>query len=191
MITSHPDVDGITFTGETVTGSIILKAVAPTLKASSMEMGGKNAGIVFEDRTSTWPSRNWAGRASSTAARSASVPSGSTCTNRSSTRSPTGWWTTPRPSSSTATRTTSATNFGPVVSDEHRDKVLSYYKLAEEEGAEVLHGGGAPKFGDERDGGSWVEPTIWKGLAHDSRVATEEIFGPAVALIPTSPTRTR
>ena len=77
-----------------------------------------------------------------------------------------------------------ATNFGPVVSDEHRDKVLSYYKLAEEEGAEVLHGGGAPKFGDERDGGSWVEPTIWKGLAHDSRVATEEIFGPAVALIP-------
>ena len=77
-----------------------------------------------------------------------------------------------------------ATNFGPVVSDEHRDKVLSYYKLAEEEGAEVLHGGGAPKFGDERDGGSWVELTIWKGLAHDSRVATEEIFGPAVALIP-------
>ena len=77
-----------------------------------------------------------------------------------------------------------ATNFGPVVSDEHRDKVLSYYKLAEEEGAEVLHGGGAPTFGDERDGGSWVEPTIWKGLAHDSRVATEEIFGPAVALIP-------
>ena len=71
-----------------------------------------------------------------------------------------------------------------MVSDEHRDKVLSYYKLAEEEGAEVLHGGGAPKFGDERDGGSWVEPTIWKGLAHDSRVATEEIFGPAVALIP-------
>ena len=47
-----------------------------------------------------------------------------------------------------------ATNFGPVVSDEHRDKVLSYYKLAEEEGAAVLHGGGAPTFGDERDGRS-------------------------------------
>ena len=81
-----------------------------------------------------------------------------------------------------------ATNFGPAVSDEHRDKVLSYYKLAEEEGAEVLHGGGAPKFGDERDGGSWVEPTIWKGLPDAE--ATEEIFGPAVGLIP-SPTRTR
>lgn len=65
MITSHPpDVDGITFTGETVTGSIILKAVAPTLKASSMEMGGKNPGIVFEDATWTWPSRNSAAPAS-------------------------------------------------------------------------------------------------------------------------------
>ena len=77
-----------------------------------------------------------------------------------------------------------STNFGPVVSDEHRDKVLSYYKLAEQEGGKVLHGGGTPTFGDERDGGSWVEPTIWTGLAHNSRVATEEIFGPAVALIP-------
>lgn len=49
MLTMHPDVDGITFTGETVTGARILQAVAPTLKATSMEMGGKNPGIVFED----------------------------------------------------------------------------------------------------------------------------------------------
>jgi len=41
MLTSHPDVDGITFTGETSTGSIILKAVAPTLKAASTEMGAR------------------------------------------------------------------------------------------------------------------------------------------------------
>jgi aminomuconate-semialdehyde/2-hydroxymuconate-6-semialdehyde dehydrogenase len=106
LITSHPDVDGITFTGETVTGSIILKAAAPTLKASSMEMGGKNAGIVFEDADLDLAVKNWAGRASLTPARSASAPSGSTCTSRYSTRSLTGWWTTPRTSSSTATRTT-------------------------------------------------------------------------------------
>ena len=184
LITSHPDVDGITFTGETVTGSIILKAVAPTLKASSMEMGGKNAGIVFEDADLDLAVKELG--------RSCFLNSGQVClgTERVYVHASIFDEVADRLVDYAKTELKygypddESTNFGPVVSDEHRDKVLSYYKLAEEEGAEVLHGGGAPKFGDERDGGSWVEPTIWKGLAHDSRVATEEIFGPAVALIP-------
>lgn len=53
-----------------------------------------------------------------------------------------------------------------------------------QEGAQVLVGGGVPSFGDERDNGYWVEPTLWKGLAHDSRTAREEVFGPCAALIP-------
>ncbi|MCF7550862.1 2-hydroxymuconic semialdehyde dehydrogenase [Pseudonocardia sp. WMMC193] len=184
MITSHPDVDGITFTGETGTGSIILKAVAPTLKASSMEMGGKNAGIVFEDADLDL--------AVAELGRSCFLNTGQVCLGTERVYVHESIFDT------VASRLVDyaknelrygypddpSTNFGPVVSDEHRDKVLSYYKLAEQEGATVLHGGGAPVFGDERDGGSWVEPTIWTGLAHDSRVATEEIFGPAVALIP-------
>lgn len=184
LITSHPEVDGITFTGETGTGSIILKAVAPTLKAASMEMGGKNAGIVFEDADLDLAIKELG--------RSCFLNTGQVClgTERVYVHESVfdevaerlveyakqelhyGYPDDPK------------TNFGPVVSDEHRDKVRSYYKLAEEEGATVLHGGGAPKFDDERDGGSWVEPTIWTGLSNDSRVATEEIFGPAVALIP-------
>lgn len=184
MITSHPGVDGITFTGETVTGSVILEAVAPTLKASSMEMGGKNAGIVFADADLDLAVRELG--------RACFLNTGQVCLGTERVYVHESVF------DAVADRLVAyarnelhygypddgAANFGPVVSAEHRDKVVSYYRLAEEEGAKVLCGGGVPTFGDARDGGSWVEPTIWTGLAHDSRVATEEIFGPAVALIP-------
>lgn len=186
MITSHPDVDAITFTGETVTGSIIVKATADTLKATSMEMGGKNAGIVFEDADLDLAIKELG--------RSCFLNTGQVCLGTERVYVHESIFDQVRDGLKAYVENDlkygypddDQMNFGPVVSDEHRDKVLSYYKLAEEEGATVVTGGGAPKFGDERDGGSWVEPTIWTGLAHDSRVAQEEIFGPAVALIPFS-----
>ncbi|MEM9057607.1 MAG: aldehyde dehydrogenase family protein, partial [Pseudomonadota bacterium] len=64
------------------------------------------------------------------------------------------------------------------VSRAHRDKVLSYFTLAIEEGATVITGGGVPHFGDARDDGAWVQPTIWTGLAESARCVREEIFGP-------------
>ena len=48
---------------------------------------------------------------------------------------------------------------------EHRDKVLSYYRLAREEGAETITGGGVPVFDDARDGGAWIEATPAKGAS--------------------------
>jgi aminomuconate-semialdehyde/2-hydroxymuconate-6-semialdehyde dehydrogenase len=76
------------------------------------------------------------------------------------------------------------TNMGPVVSHEHQQKVLSYYALAVEEGAEVVLGGGVPDMPAELAGGAWVEPTIWTGLADDARVVREEIFGPCCHIRP-------
>ncbi|SDB86385.1 2-hydroxymuconate semialdehyde dehydrogenase [Raineyella antarctica] len=184
MITSHPDVDGITFTGETLTGSIILKATADTLKATSMEMGGKNAGIVFEDADLDLAIKELG--------RSCFLNSGQVCLGTERVYVHESIFDEVRDRLKDYAENElkygypddDSMNFGPVVSDEHRDKVLSYYKIAADEGATVVTGGGAPHFGDERDGGSWVEPTIWTGLAHDSRTATEEVFGPCVALIP-------
>lgn len=184
LISSHPDVDGVTFTGETVTGSMILESVAPTLKASSMEMGGKNPGIVFEDADLDLTIKELG--------RSCFLNTGQVCLGTERVYVHESIFDEVRDRLKQYAENElcygypddAATNFGPVVSDEHRDKVLSYYRLAEEEGATVITGGGAPEFGDERDGGSWVQPTIWTGLAHHSRVATEEIFGPVVALLP-------
>ncbi|MGH8804380.1 MAG: aldehyde dehydrogenase family protein, partial [Polaromonas sp.] len=66
----------------------------------------------------------------------------------------------------------------------HRDKVLSYYKLAVEEGATVVIGGGVPQFGDERDSGAFVQPTIWTGLPDTARCVREEVFGPVCHIAP-------
>jgi aminomuconate-semialdehyde/2-hydroxymuconate-6-semialdehyde dehydrogenase len=75
-------------------------------------------------------------------------------------------------------------DMGPLISHGHRDKVLSYYQLALEEGATIVTGGGVPAFGDDRDAGAYVQPTIWTGLPDSARCVTEEIFGPVCHIAP-------
>ena len=70
------------------------------------------------------------------------------------------------------------TDLGPLISAQHREKVLSYYRLAREEGATVVTGGGVPEFGDALDHGFYVQPTIYTGLPESARCVKEEIFGP-------------
>lgn len=185
MLTTHPDVDGITFTGETVTGSKILQAVAPTLKATSMEMGGKNPAIVFEDADLD--------TATHVLGRSIFLNTGQVClgTERVYIHESIFDEVTQRlvahaEGLKTGYPHEDGVTLGPVASEEQRQKILGYYQLAVDEGATVLTGGGVPNFGDERDNGSWIEPTLWTGLSHDSRTAREEIFGPCAALIPFS-----
>jgi aminomuconate-semialdehyde/2-hydroxymuconate-6-semialdehyde dehydrogenase len=70
------------------------------------------------------------------------------------------------------------TELGPLISSQHREKVLSYYKLAGEEGATTVTGGGIPQFGNSLDQGFYVQPTIYTGLSESARCVKEEIFGP-------------
>lgn len=77
-----------------------------------------------------------------------------------------------------------ATQMGPLVSKSHREKVLSYYARAVEEGATVITGGGIPDMSDDLKEGAWIEPTIWTGLADDATVIREEIFGPCCHVRP-------
>ena len=79
------------------------------------------------------------------------------------------------------------TELGALISESHRDKVLSYIDLAEQEGGEILCGGGAPVGIPEAfENGFWISPTVIDGLAPDARCAMEEIFGPVVTLHPFS-----
>eukprot|EP00494_Astrolonche_serrata_P015356 UN15505 len=75
-------------------------------------------------------------------------------------------------------------NFGSLVSQAHRDKVESYIKLAKEEGGTIFYGGERPKVEAPFDKGAFIMPTIVTGLSHKSRCATEEVFGPFVAIHP-------
>ena len=77
-----------------------------------------------------------------------------------------------------------ASGMGPLISQEHRNKVLSYYKKAVDEGATVVTGGGIPEMPEALQGGSWVQPTIWTDLPDNAAVLREEIFGPCCHIAP-------
>ncbi len=183
FLTAHPGIDGVTFTGSSATGAGIMAAVAPRVRPVSFELGGKNAALVFADADLD---ETLAGLTRSVFANTGQV---CLCTERVYVQRAVfdevadglvqrarelrlG-----RPGDA-------ATTTGPLISAEHRDKVLGYYRLAEEAGAKTLVGGGVPTLGDGLDGGSWIEPTLWTGLTNADRPVREEVFGPVAALVP-------
>ena len=183
FLTTHPEVDAVTFTGESRTGAAIMRAVAPTVKPVSFELGGKNAAIVFADCDLK---ETVNGLADAVFLNTGQV---CLCAERvyvertifdrfvaalkgKAEGLQLGW------------PTSENTTTGPLISKEHREKVLSYYQLAREEGATTVTGGGVPNFGDARDNGSYVEPTIFTGLPESARCVKEEIFGPVCHIAP-------
>ena len=180
FLTQHADVDAITFTGESRTGAAIMKAVAPTVKPVSFELGGKNAAIVFAD-CNFEEAISWIIRCGVSEYRaSVFVRGASLCGTEDFRRVCGGAEDRKRRVCMRAGRMRQRTNLGPLISAQHREKVLSYYQLAREEGATVVTGGGVPEFGDNRDHGFYVQPTIYTGLPESARCVKEEIFGPGV-----------
>lgn len=182
-LTSHPDINAITFTGETRTGQTIMQAAAVGLRDISMELGGKNPGIVFADCDLD--------KAIEGTMRSAFLNCGQVClgTERVYVERPVFEAFVERLKEKVAALKLGrpedeGVDFGPLVSHEHRQKVLSYYKLAVQEGANVIIGGGVPDMGPDLNNGAWIEPTIWTGLPDDARVIREEIFGPCCHIRP-------
>lgn len=180
-LTHHRDVDAITFTGETKTGEVIAKAAANGLRDVSLECGGKNAAIVFDDCDLE--------KAIEGTMRSAFANCGQVCLGTERVYVQRSIYDEFRQRLVAAARELRPgasndpnTTLGPLISKEHQDKVLSYYKLAKDEGAVTLCGGGVPTMPDELAGGYWVEPTIWEGLGDRARVVREEIFGPCCHL---------
>jgi aminomuconate-semialdehyde/2-hydroxymuconate-6-semialdehyde dehydrogenase len=182
-VTTHPGVNAITFTGETRTGEVIMKAAAHGARPVSLEMGGKNPGIIFADCDFE--------AALEGTMRSVFANCGQVClgTERLYVERP------------IFERFVEAlrkgaenlklgrpedpeTNLGPLISHEHRRKVLSYYEKAKALGATVVTGGGIPDMPPELADGSWIQPTIWTGLGDDSPIAREEIFGPCTLIQP-------
>lgn len=183
FLTRHQGVDAITFTGETGTGEAIMAAAAKGMRAVSMELGGKNPGIVFADADLD--------KAVAGIARSAFDNSGQVClgTERVYVQRPifdkfVAALKEKAEGFKLGHPLAEGTNFGPLVSQEHRRKVLSYYRKAAEEGATVVTGGGVPDVGAALRDGAWVEPTIWTGLPESSAVIKEEIFGPCCHIAP-------
>ncbi len=182
-LTTHPGVDAITFTGETRTGEAIMQAAAVGVRDVSLELGGKNPAIVFADADLD--------AAIDGTMRSAFANCGQVClgTERVYVERPIFDEFVARLKDAAeklqvGRPTDDNTDFGPLISKEHRTKVLGYYERAIADGAKVVTGGGVPHVDEDITGGWWVEPTIWTGLDDDSVIVTEEIFGPCCHIRP-------
>jgi len=183
FLTRHPCVSGITFTGETRTGEAIMKAAANGVRPVSLELGGKNAALVFADCDFD--------KAVAGVVRSVFENCGQVClgTERVYVERPIfDKFVVALKAKAEALKigpsSEPGVNLGPLISQEHRNKVLSYYAKAKAEGATVVTGGGVPAMAGELAAGAWVQPTIWTGLPESSAVIQEEIFGPCCHIAP-------
>ena len=183
FLTQHPDVNAVTFTGESQTGAAIMRTVAASVKPVSFELGGKNAAIVFADCDFEETAHG--------ISEAVFLNTGQVCLCAERVyveRSIFDRFVEALKNKAESLRLGSPldkdTNLGPLISAQHREKVLSYYRLAREEGATVVTGGGVPKFGNALDGGFFVQPTIYTGLKESARCVKEEIFGPVCHVAP-------
>ncbi|MBO9446391.1 5-carboxymethyl-2-hydroxymuconate semialdehyde dehydrogenase [Ruegeria sp. R14_0] len=176
----HPKIRAIAFVGESRTGSLITKQGADTLKRNHLELGGKNPVIVFDDADLD--------RALDAVIFMIYSINGERCT--SSSRLLVQDTIKEAFEAKLVERVNKikvghpldpATEIGPLVTEEHFNKVTSYFDIAKEDGATIAAGG--MTVGDE---GYFVRPTLFTNANNQMRIAREEIFGPVLTAIPFS-----
>ena len=181
-IVSHPKVKAISFTGGTATGRIIGRKAAESFKKTSLELGGKNPNIIFADCDFD--------AMLNTTLHSSFANQGQICLcgSRIFIQKPIYEKFKKAFLEKLSTHTVGDafddnTKMGAIVSKEHLEKVLSYVKLAQEEGGKVLFGGNQLTIAGSENG-YYMQPTVIEGLEFSCRTNQEEIFGPVVTLTP-------
>ena len=183
-ITSHTDVPLISFTGGTSTGKLVYKNAIEQFKKVSLELGGKNPTIIFEDCDYE--------KALETTLRSSFVNQGEICLCGSRIYVQKSLYSKFLADFKEGAKALvvgdplkETSRLGALVSEQHYSKVLSYIEIAKEEGGVIETGGKRPKsLPPELENGYFLEPTIITGLGQESRCIQEEIFGPVVVVLP-------
>ncbi|MEX0661453.1 MAG: betaine-aldehyde dehydrogenase [Balneolaceae bacterium] len=185
QLVAHKDIQKVSLTGEVATGQKIMKGAAGTLKKLSLELGGKNPMIIFDDANID------------DAVQGAMIGNfytqGEICSN--------------------GTRVyvhadvmdsfleklkkeiellkigdpmDSSTRIGALISKEQKQKVMQYLEIGKSEGAKLLVGGDEPDFGENSllNNGFFVKPAVFYTESDDNRIVKEEIFGPVMTVLP-------
>lgn len=182
-IVKHPDVKAISFTGGTSTGRQIAKIAAPKFKKLSLELGGKNPNIIFNDCNFQ--------EALSTTVKSSFANQGQICLCGSRILVQKELY--PKFRDALVDRAKQIkigdpllpeTKLGALVSKSHFEKVLSYVELAQKEGGKLLCGGERVKLEGRCKKGYYMSPAVIEGLDPACRTNQEEIFGPVVTIMP-------
>jgi aminomuconate-semialdehyde/2-hydroxymuconate-6-semialdehyde dehydrogenase len=182
-IVNHPDIKAISFTGGTKTGEHIAASAAPKFKKLSLELGGKNPVIIFEDCDFDAMIRE--------TLRSSFSNQGQICLCGSRIFIQKSLYEKFRQAfvekvskMQVGDPRKQETKMGALVSEAHLEKVKSYIRLAQEEGGRVLCGGESPQMPQELSKGYYLNPTVIEGLPPHCRTNQEEIFGPVVSMMP-------
>ena len=181
-LAAHPGVDKVAFTGETATGRRIAEVAAQSLKRVTLELGGKSPNVVFADADleaavlgSLWAIFYSAGQSCEARSRilvqdevydafaSAFVERAKALT--------------------VGDPLADDTKVGSLISRAQAERVLGYVDVGVADGGELLAGGAVDgEIGEGLDAKAFVRPTVIGGVANDSRIAQEEVFGPVVTL---------
>ena len=179
----HPKISAISFTGGTATGEHIARTAAPMFKKLSLELGGKNPTIIFDDCDFD--------DALKTTIRSSFSNQGQICLCGSRIFVQKGIYEKFKQAFVAKVSTSIVSfpedpkaNLGAIVSESHLTKILTYIDLAKKEGGKVLTGGNRVFLPAPHDKGFYLEPTIFESLPYDCKTNQEEIFGPVVTIMP-------
>ena len=178
-LSSHPDIDMVSFTGSTRAGIEVAKAAAPTVKRVTQELGGKSPLIITPDADLQAAVR-WG-------CEDVFINTGQTCTALTRMLVPADRYEeavsiAKQVAEEVALGTGSDAFMGPLSSARQRDIVRGYIEKGVAEGARLVTGGPEAPEGFER--GYYVKPTVFADVNNDMTIAREEIFGPVTCLIP-------
>ena len=181
-LTEHPGIEKISFTGGVATGKkVMASAAGSTLKEVTMELGGKSPLIVCDDADLD--------RAADIAVMANFFSSGQVCTNGTRVFVPQALKADFEAKVVERVKRiklgdplAAETNFGPLVSTPHMEKVLGYIAQGQAEGARLLTGGERVTQG-ELAKGNFVAPTVFTDCRDDMAIAREEIFGPVMSIL--------
>lgn len=180
-LVAHPGVAKVSLTGEVGTGKKVMAAAAPTLKAVTLELGGKSPLLVFDDADLD--------NAVAGALLGNFYTQGEICSNGTRVYVHRSVYDAflERLAARVAKMTVGdpldpATDVGALISAEHMDKVLGYIEMGKAAGARLVAGGGRVSDPD-LEAGYFVEPTVFADCADDMAIVEEEIFGPVMAVL--------
>ncbi|KAF2090313.1 aldehyde dehydrogenase [Saccharata proteae CBS 121410] len=184
-LTSHPHIAKVSFTGQVSTGAKVASSAALGMKYVTMELGGKSPCIILPDADIS--------SAVDGAMMANFYSTGQVCTNGTRVFVPEPML--PAFEQTLLSRMQHirpgplmdmSTNFGPLVSSVHHQKVLSYIRHgADTDGAKLISGGAQPPANIPADlsNGFWVQPTVFTNCTDDMKIVREEIFGPVMCIL--------
>lgn len=180
-LTSHPDVDMVSFTGSTRAGIQIAKSAAETVKRVSQELGGKSANIVFADSGLEKAVTRGVLHCFGNTGQSCNAPT-RMLVEASAYEEAVAIAARVAQSVQLGDPMEKGPHLGPVVSKAQFDKIQRLIQVGIDEGARLIAGGVGRADGFER--GYYVKPTIFAGVHNKMTIAQEEIFGPVLVMIP-------